>query len=186
MPHISTQHGVKGESHTSVIFVASDNVNTPNVRMYPFFELWSKLEFSLPQFEELFYSYSKIIEEVEKELGMKVSKLTAETHNKNEKNKTILNKYSKQVLEKYQENLLFEALCKEDFITYLKKPNVKNVKKIFKITEIEGILTAYKLFYVGCSRARKNLIIMVEKNKIINFKEKFVDKIKKIGFTVLS
>lgn len=84
--------------------------------MYPFFELWSKLEFSLPQFEELFYSYSKIIEEVEKELGMKVSKLTAETHNKNEKNKTILNKYSKQVLEKYQENLLFEALCKEDFI----------------------------------------------------------------------
>ena len=162
MPHISTQHGVKGESHTSVIFVASDNVNTPNVRMYPFFELWSKLEFSLPQFEELFYSYSKIIEEVEKELGMKVSKLTAETHNKNEKNKTILNKYSKQVLEKYQENLLFEALCKEDFITYLKKPNVKNVKKIFKITEIEGILTAYKLFYVGCSRARKNLII---KNK---------------------
>lgn len=116
MPHISTQHGVKGESHTSVIFVASDNVNTPNVRMYPFFELWSKLEFSLPQFEELFYSYSKIIEEVEKELGMKVSKLTAETHNKNEKNKTILNKYSKQVLEKYQENLLFEALCKEDFI----------------------------------------------------------------------
>lgn len=186
MPHISTQHGVKGESHTSVIFVASDNVNTPNVRMYPFFELWSKLEFSLPQFEELFYSYSKIIEEVEKELGMKVSKLTAETHNKNEKNKAILNKYSKQVLEKYQENLLFEALCKEDFITYLKKPNVKNVKKIFKITEIEGILTAYKLFYVGCSRARKNLIIMVEKNKIINFKEKFVDKIKKIGFTVLS
>lgn len=161
MPHISTQHGVKGESHTSVIFVASDNVNTPNVRMYPFFELWSKLEFSLPQFEELFYSYSKIIEEVEKELGMKVSKLTAETHNKNEKNKTILNKYSKQVLEKYQENLLFEALCKEDFITYLKKPNVKNVKKIFKITEIEGILTAYKLFYVGCSRARKNLIIII-------------------------
>ena len=73
MPHISTQHGVKGESHTSVIFVASDNGNTPNVRMYPFSELWSELEFSLPQFEELFYSYKKIIEEVEKELGMKVS-----------------------------------------------------------------------------------------------------------------
>ena len=83
-------------------------------------------------------------------------------------------------------HLLFEALCKEDFIAYLKKPNVKNVQKIFKITEIEGILTAYKLFYVGCSRARKNLIIIVEKNKIMNFKEKFVDKAKKIGFTVLS
>ena len=117
---------------------------------------------------------------------MKVSKLTAETHNKNEKNKTILNKYSKQVLEKYQGNILFDALCKDDFISYLAKQNVGNAKKIFKITKMEGILTAYKLFYVGCSRARKNLIIMVEKNKIINFKEKFVDKIKKIGFTVLS
>lgn len=34
MPHISTQHGVKGESHSSVIFMASDNNSTPNVRMY--------------------------------------------------------------------------------------------------------------------------------------------------------
>ena len=61
MPHISTQHGVKGESHPSVIFIASDNNSTPNVRMYPFFELWSKLEFSLPQFEAFFYLYGRII-----------------------------------------------------------------------------------------------------------------------------
>ena len=89
MPHISTQHGVKGESHPSVIFVASDNNSTPNVRMYPFFEIWSNLDFSLPQFETLFYSYSRLIEKVEAELGMKISELTAETHNKSEKNKDI-------------------------------------------------------------------------------------------------
>lgn len=55
-PHISTQHGVKGESHPSVIFVAADNYSTPNVRMYSFFELWSRYNISLPEFEDLFYS----------------------------------------------------------------------------------------------------------------------------------
>lgn len=184
MPHISTQHGVKGESHPSVIFMASDNNSTPNVRMYPFFELWSKLDFSLPQFESLFYSYSSIIEKVEAELGMKINKLTDETHNKNEKNKAILVKYSNQVLETYQGNILFDTLCKDDFVSYLAKQNVGNAKKIFKITKIEGILTAYKLFYVGCSRARKNLIIVVDANKVNGFKGAFINKMKEIGFSV--
>lgn len=185
MPHISTQHGVKGESHPSVIFIASDNNSTPNVRMYPFFELWSKLEFSLPQFEALFYSYGRIIEEVETELGMKISELTAETHNKNEKNKAILVKYSNEVLETYQGNILFNALCKDDFTAYLAKQNVSNAKKIFKITKIEGILIAYKLFYVGCSRARKNLIVVVDVDKIDGFREIFMNKMEEIGFSVL-
>lgn len=184
MPHISTQHGVKGESHPSVIFVASDNNSTPNVRMYPFFEIWSNLDFSLPQFETLFYSYSRLIEKVEAELGMKISELTAETHNKSEKNKDILAKYSNKVLETYRENKIFDALCKDDFIAYLAKQNVKNAKNIFKITKMEGILTAYKLFYVGCSRARKNLIVVVNADKIDGFKEAFINKMKKIGFSV--
>ena len=185
MPHISTQHGVKGESHPSVIFIASDNNSTPNVRMYPFFEMWSKLEFSLPQFEALFYSYGRIIEEVETELGMKISELTAETHNKNEKNKAILVKYSNEILETYQGNILFDALCKDDFTAYLAKQNVSNAKKIFKITKIEGILTAYKLFYVGCSRARKNLIVVVDANKLDGFRESFMNKMEEIGFSVI-
>lgn len=75
MPHISTQHGVKGESHQSVIFVAADNNSTPNVRMYAFFDLWSQLDFSLPEFEALFYSYSSTIKTVEAELGMKLMSL---------------------------------------------------------------------------------------------------------------
>ena len=184
MPHISTQHGVKGESHSSVIFMASDNNSTPNVRMYPFFALWSNLEFSLPQFETLFYSYNRMIEKVEAELGMKISELTAETHNKSEKNKAILVRYSNEVLEKYQGNILFDALCKDDFISYLAKQNVGNAKKIFKITKMEGILTAYKLFYVGCSRARKNLIVVVDAYKVNGFKEAFMNKMKEIGFSV--
>lgn len=39
--------------------------------------------------------------------------------------------------------------------------------------------------YVGCSRARKNLIIVVDENKVTGFKEAFIDKMQEIGFTVL-
>lgn len=152
--------------------------------MYSFFELWSKMDFSLPEFEDFFYSYSKIIAAVEAELGMKTSQLTAETHNKNERNKAILAKYSNQVLDEYQGNKLFEALCKDQFTSYLANSNVGNAKKIFKITEIEGILTAYRLFYVGCSRARKNLVVVVDENKVSRFKDAFVDKVRKIGFSI--
>ena len=184
-PHISTQHGVKGESHPSVIFVAADNSSSPNVRMYSFFELWSKIDFSLPEFEDFFYSYSKIIAKVESELGMKINELTADTHNKNEVTKAILAKYSNYILETYQGNEIFEILCKDDFTSYLTKSTVGNAKKIFKNKNIEGILTAYKLFYVGCSRAKKNLIIVVDKNKVTQFKDAFVDKVRRIGFSVV-
>lgn len=186
LPNISTQHGVKGESHSSVVFVSDDNKNTPNVRMYPFFKLWSTLDFSLPEFESLFYSYIEKIKDVENRLGMKISELTAKTHNENEKNKNLLISSSQQVLDYYKENILFETLCSKDFKKYLEKTNVGNAKKIFKISEIEGILTAYKLFYVGCSRARKNLIIVVDETKIREFEDYFINKVKSIGFTVYS
>ncbi|MGN0004950.1 MAG: UvrD-helicase domain-containing protein [Candidatus Gastranaerophilaceae bacterium] len=185
-PHISTQHGVKGESHPSVIFVAADNYSTPNVRMYSFFELWSRYNISLPEFEDLFYSYSKIIMEVEAKLGMRTSELNAETHNKNETNKKLLAEYSNQVLNTYRDNKLFEALLKDDFTTYLAKSTVGNAKNIFKISKIEGILTAYKLFYVGCSRARKNLVIVIDENKINKFENDLKTKLISTGFEIQS
>ncbi len=132
----------------------------------------------------MFYSYSKIIMEVEAKLRMKISDLTAETHNKNEANKKLLAEYSNQVLNTYRDNKLFEALLKDDFIAYLAKSTVGNAKNIFKISKIEGILTAYKLFYVGCSRARKNLVIVVDETKINKFENEFKAKLISIGFEI--
>lgn len=59
-----------------------------------------------------------------------------------------------------------------------------NAKNIFKISKIEGILTAYKLFYVGCSRARKNLVIVVDETKINKFENEFKAKLISIGFEI--
>ena len=122
--------------------------------------------------------------EVEEKLGMKISDLTAETHNKNEANKKLLAEYSNQVLNTYRGNKLFEALLKDDFTAYLAKNTVSNAKNIFKISKVEGILTAYKLFYVGCSRARKNLVIVVDETKINKFKNEFKTKLASIGLEI--
>ena len=64
------------------------------------------------------------------------------------------------------------------------KFTVGNAKNIFKISKIEGILTAYKLFYVGCSRARKNLVIVVDETKINKFENEFKAKLISIGFEI--
>lgn len=130
------------------------------------------------------FNLSKFRKSIENKKVMKISDLTAETHNKNEANKKLLAEYSNQVLNTYRDNKLFEALLKDDFIAYLAKSTVGNAKNIFKISKIEGILTAYKLFYVGCSRARKNLVIVVDETKINKFENEFKAKLISIGFEI--
>ncbi|WP_297422220.1 UvrD-helicase domain-containing protein [Clostridium sp.] len=183
-PHISTQHGVKGESHDTVLFVADDSQNTPIVYMYKFFEIWSKYDFSLKDFEKFYYDYYNFIINVEKELGINISNLNAELHNKNEKNKELLKRKSLEILETFRGNILFEYLCKESYNTYLSNPTVGNIKKCFKDGTVYGVLSAYRLFYVGCSRARRNLTVLVSEDKISNFRELFINRAKTIGFHI--
>jgi DNA helicase-2/ATP-dependent DNA helicase PcrA len=183
-PHVSTQHGVKGESHDTVLFVADNSSNNPIVYMYKFFEIWSKLDFSLNDFDKFYYEYYNFIINVERELGVNISDLNAELHNKNEKNKELLKRKSLEILETFKGNALFEYLCRELYNTYLNNPTVGNIKKCFKHGTVYGVLSAYRLFYVGCSRARRNLTVLVSKDKISNFRESFIDKLKTIGFYI--
>lgn len=183
-PTISTQHGVKGESHQSVVFIAADSNGTPNVRMYDFFNLWAHNELSLTEFEELYYDYVNSISNVYHLIGKKTSELRSEDFNQDDAIKNVLNENSAAVLERFKNNHLFNSLLKSDFDNYLKKQNVTASKKVFNKAKIEGVLTAYKLFYVGCSRARMNLIIIVDKNKISSYKDQFIKKAESTGFLV--
>ena len=88
------------------------------------------------------------------------------------------------VLEKYKENKFFKAIYLNDFNKYKINSKVTNSKKLFSITEIEGILFAYKIFYVGCSRARRNLMVVCDNNKVESFKDVFEKKLKSVGFII--
>ena len=57
-------------------------------------------------------------------------------------------------------------------------------KNIFNNNLVRAVLTAYKLFYVGCSRARKNLTIVIDNADVVGFKERLKSKFEEIGFEV--
>jgi len=175
-PIISTQHGVKGESHDKVCFIAEDSKNRPVIHMYSFFELLSKENINLTDFQEFFYSYKRDLNNID--LTYLESAETFKLH----KDKYI--DYAEKIKETYSENKYFIHCQKEFYDKFLDKPNLKNANECFRYTNVKGTLWAYKLFYVGCSRARKNLLIIVEQDKIKTYKDIFIHKMQKIGFDV--
>lgn len=178
--NISTQHGVKGESHDCVIFVAEDSSNL-KVKMYEFFKLWSDTDISLNILEEFYFSFRKIIEKIEEKIGIKISYITSDVL---KENKTFIEEKIKQIVDEFLNNDLFKKLYYEEINVFLEKGTVTSFKKGLNINIIYGILSAYRLFYVGCSRARKNLKILVDENKIPEFRGNFIKKMEELGFEI--
>lgn len=179
--NVSTQHGVKGESHNTVFFIAEDSTNIPIVHMYRFFELWSSMDFSLGELEQFYYEYMEWIHEVVGTLGFKLSSINRELHDPNIK---YLIEKSKDLLEHFKDHKIFNWLCRQPYHDYLTKQNVTNAKACFKESIPYGILSAYRLFYVGCSRARRNLTIFIDKAKIASYEDQFIEKLKHTGFAI--
>ncbi|MGD6943539.1 UvrD-helicase domain-containing protein [Cytobacillus gottheilii] len=180
-PTVSTQHGVKGESHKTVFFIAEDSFRTPVVHMYKFLKLWTIKELSLDSLETFYYDYIKWISDTIKHLGCKISDLNKVSY---ETYADYLKTRVEQLCKHFEGNFIFKDLCEEYYNKYLLKPNVTNIKKCFKESSVYGVLSAYKLFYVGCSRARSNLTIFIEKSKVEDFSLDLVEKLKSIGFSV--
>ncbi len=94
-------------------------------------------------------------------------------------------KFARYVKNKYKDNKYFSFCQQEYYDKYLNNPNSTNAKDCFKATKIKGILWAYKLFYVGCSRAKENLVIVVDENKIASYGKEFIKRMISIGFDVI-
>jgi DNA helicase-2/ATP-dependent DNA helicase PcrA len=180
-PNVSTQHGVKGESHESVFFIAEDSTSTPVVHMYNFLKLWCGADFSLDSFESFYYEYRKWIDDTIQHLGFKLSSINKELH---DQNKVYLETRTNELCEYFKDNTIFKHLCKKTYSDYLSKPNVTMAKKCFKESSVYGVLCAYRLFYVGCSRARRNLTVFIDKSKINSFSTELIEKLKTTGFSV--
>ena len=180
-PKVSTQHGVKGESHDSVLFVADDSMNSPLVHMYSFFEIWGSLQVSLKSFNEFYYAYRKEIIDLQNKIGMKTNELKKESYLVN---KNCIENKLKEIKSEFYGSPYFSFLYEEIYDKYFSKPGVTAAKDCLKDSTIFGVLSAYKLFYVGCSRARRNLTILLDRSKIKGdlsiLKAKFIE----IGFKV--
>ena len=175
-PSVSTQHGVKGEGHNNVCFIAEDSTRNPIVYMYEFFQLLCFEDINLTDFQNFYYDY---VSEM-KSINLTYLKL-AKTYKVYEEEYL---KYAQYIKNKYKNNKYFSFCQQKYYDKYLSNPNATNAKECFKSTKIQGILWAYKLFYVGCSRAKENLTIVIDENKITSFRKEFIERMTTIGFDV--
>lgn len=180
-PYISTQHGVKGESHDTVLFVVENNSRTPVVSMSKFFDLWSKVNVVLGDFDDFYYAFLKMIKSVENECGIKISEMKADDYNRNES--FIIEKIS-EFSARYRDNDYYIVLLKDACNSYFAKRNKGKAQACLRENVVYGVLAAYRLFYVGCSRARKNLAIVIDNADVVDFKERLKNKFENIGFEV--
>lgn len=162
-PKVSTQHGVKGESHNSVVFVADDSSSTPIVYMYRFFDLLCQIPISLQSFNQFYYAYAGELADLQNTLKMKIRELKSADYTRSENE--ILQK-ANAIVTRFSTDPYFQHICQDKYAAYLSKPGVTRAKGCLKASDVLGILSAYKLFYVGCSRARKNLTILLDCSKL--------------------
>lgn len=181
-PKISTQHGVKGESHDTVVFVADNSRSNPVVHMSKFFEMWSNIDITLSEFDAFYYIYSQMLNQIENKIGMKCSQLKADTYISVA---SIIDEELQAFTKKNETNPYYIQLLKVKMDKYFGKKNVTNVKECLKEGTVYGPLCAYRLFYVGCSRAKRNLVIMINKKDIEGFENKLRNKLMITGFNVL-
>lgn len=175
----STQHGVKGEGHNNVLFVSESSSN-PNINIYEFYRLYSKKNINMDEldmFNKLYLNYISNLEEV---IGISINKLKKETY---DKFYLIINENIQKIYDCLNAYDYFE-LIKDKYNSYISKKNVTSLKEFLKKGYFTSILLAYKIFYVGCSRAKRNLVVLIKKSNISSYQNDLINKLKDIGFEV--
>lgn len=175
----STQHGVKGEGHDNVLFVSESSSN-PNINIYEFYRLYSKKNINMDEldmFNKLYLNYINNLEEV---IGISINKLKKETY---DKFYLIINENIQKIYDCLNAYDYFE-LIKDKYNSYISKKNVTSLKEFLKKGYFTSILLAYKIFYVGCSRAKRNLVVLIKKSNISSYQNDLINKLKDIGFEV--
>lgn len=178
-PTRSTQHGVKGESHEKVVFVAETS-RSPIVQMKKLFDLWPVFDLNLDMLERLLAQLSCAFRSAKSRVAVDISELKAPTFPLAEKSITV---EAQGIVDAFGGSPLFSELYGPVFNSYLSKPGVTNAKKLFSLSAIEGLLSAYRLFYVGCSRAKSELDVVIPSSEVSDV-HATAEKLRRLGFEI--
>jgi len=177
---VSTQHGVKGESHESVIFVAENSTHNPHVNMSGLFEMCTKIDIALNNFQHFYYDYSASVRALERTLGITVSKMSAADYAVRSE---VIDRTVAENQKAFESNEYYHFFFDQALRTYGGKKNTNNAKKVLKPSTVSSVFMAYKLLYVGCSRARNSLTVIVRKSMLRNMDAQKA-KFEELGFEV--
>lgn len=167
----------------SVVFVAEDGSGDPRVAMYRFFEMWGQIQISAKMLNRFYYDFAAEVGNIQRSIGIKVSDLKKDTYAANEE---MIKEKIHTVFDRFKDDLYFQFIYGADYESYFSKPGVTKAKDCLKDNTAYSILSAYKLFYVGCSRARRNLTILLDSSKIKGNLELQKKRFEEIGFEVMA
>ena len=178
---VSTQHGVKGEGHDQVFFIAED-CSSLGIGMYDFFKMRTEIEVEFQSMQKFYYEYKREVDRMKGKFGDDSFK-NANAYKSVYKE---VRKYAEEIDTKFGESQYYQYCYQEDYKNGVAKDaTYKYIKNYMNINQIKNILLAYKLFYVGCSRAKKELAVFVFENKIQSYKTEFISTFEKMGFEVV-
>src|SRR5699024_5011705 len=156
-----------GEGHSKVLFVAECTKKYPRIDMDKFLKLFTKIEnFNFDKLQSIYYEYQR-------KLNILLEKLSLSSY-------SGLKAYHRD--HKIDDfNLFFEGFNDNEYLNIIKGRkfvfnsdlNMSDFKNHVRLTEVKGTLQAYKLFYVGCSRAIDELVVLIEKDTVCKFENEF-------------
>jgi DNA helicase-2/ATP-dependent DNA helicase PcrA len=176
-PDYSTQHGVKGEGHKKVLFICGATNSTPFIDMYSFLDFWADNNLNLRKIQSLYYNYSNFVKEILSTLKVSLSRIKTDLYNEH------ISFIEKSVV-KYKSFLddeIFSKLYGDAYERYMLSKTKTNFVNMIKPKKLRNIVMSFKLFYVGCSRAKEELIIYIDESKLQN-KSAVFQKMKSLGF----
>ena len=148
--------------------------------MKTLFALWPKYHFNLQVLEGLLARLSEVFQRATENIGLDVSKLNAAGFNPVKAATTL---EAEKVKRELSDSTLFAELYSDTYDRYLARPGIGHAKKLFSLTPIEGLLAAYRLFYVGCSRARSDLSVIIPTD-VLDGNAASEAKLEELGFDV--
>lgn len=164
--HCSTQHGVKGEGHESIIFEMEDSLKyEPFLPMHQCMRLLVGVNsFNL---DYLFNKYNEI---------------------QNYWEESTFDAMFEAIKSQDGDNgseLFYEIVLEEIKKKYDKKSDEEKKKAYRKY--IADLMTAFRIFYVGCSRAKSILRVVMNKKELekLGIVDSLGEKFKELGFNVI-
>lgn len=195
MRHVSTQHGVKGESYDSVIFVAEDSIrHAPGLNIYGCLRLMCKNnDFNL---DYLLNAQKRVFDIAKKHFGNDWPISKQDNFVKQyESNAASCSEFAKNTYSEFHgksaSDALFYQVCWEDTLDdFLEKATSGTVPKYIleKMGSIKSkvtmLISAFRIFYVGCSRARSELRIILDTQKMVGWESDARTKLGSLGFNI--
>lgn len=145
--------------------------------------MWGQIQISAKTLTQFYYDFAAEVDNIQQSIGIKGSELKKGTYIANEE---MIKAKLHTVLDRFKDDPYFQFIYGADYESYFSKPGVTKAKDCLKDNAVYGILSAYKLFYVGCSRARKNLTILLDSSKIQGNFELQKKRFEEMGFQVIS